>query len=412
MRAQPALATEEQGIMTTDGPFEPKIIRVVEYDNQDIVVSRYPFIYEDLDRPELSELRERYQLHRIVGAGSEFERQVALRCWRATRFPHGKHAAPEARILGPIAWNGLLFLKAAEYGSSFTCPAAAMTYIQLCLAMGWPARLIEICQAHKEWIPPSESNVAHTVSEVWSNEYRKWVLMDPDCNLHYARNRIPLSALEVHEAWMQERTDDVELVQGDPPFHSDGSMLAQGFDEPAEFKKFFAHRVMDYYHEIRVTLRNNHLSQPVYQGDQAKGWFPQLVWVDPGDRPMVMRTGKLRPYVEYSALRHDFEWTLNQAHIQVESGNLESMFTIVSRLRVNLTTVTPWFSHFEARIDDGAWRRVPASFVINMHPGINRIQARPVNHLDVTGIISTMAVELTDQTPTDASKISDKQCLV
>ena len=35
--------------------FQPKVIRVLEYDNQDIVVGKYPFIHEDMDRPELAE---------------------------------------------------------------------------------------------------------------------------------------------------------------------------------------------------------------------------------------------------------------------------------------------------------------------------------------------------------------------
>lgn len=375
-------------------------VRIVEYDNQDIVVGKYPFTTEDMDRPELAAMRDRYDLDKVAGRGSEFERQVALRCWRATRHPHGNRVTEEAKQLWKTPWNGLYFLKAAEMGCSFTCPVASMTYIQLCLAMGWPARLVEICQAGKEWIPPTEHNCAHTVSEVWSNDYRKWVLMDADCNLHYSRDGIPLSALDVHDAWVRGQADAVELVQGEPPFHSDGSLQSDDFDEPVEMKRFFANRVMDYYHEVRITLRNNHLSRPVLHADHAQGWFPQLVWVDPGDQnPMIMRTGRLRPYVHYSGVRQDFDWTLNQAHIEIESGDTRDVFSPTSKLRVNLTTVTPWFSHYEVRLDNADWVRMPSTFVLDGHPGVNRIQARPVNRYGTEGIVSTVAVELSATVP-------------
>ncbi|MBI3944573.1 MAG: hypothetical protein HY321_01515 [Armatimonadetes bacterium] len=378
---------------------QAKILRVVEYDNQDIVVGKYPFLYEDPNTPELAELRENYQLERVVGGGSEFERQVALRCWRATRFVHGIHRPEGMKVNRRMAWNALAYLEAAEQGATFTCPVAAATYVQLCLAMGWQARLVEICQASKEWIPPVEGNVAHCVSEVWSNDYRKWVLMDPDGNVHYARDGVPVSALELHDAWVNHEAEAVEMVQGDPPFRTDGSQQSKTFDVKKEFEIFFRHRVMDYYEEIRTTMRNNHFSRPSYGRDNGTGFLPQVVWTDSSSLPMVMRTGRLRPHVFYSGRREDFEWTLNQAHIELESADDKDPFAITAMLRVNLSTVTPWFSHFEVRLDDGEWRRSAATFVIRLRKGVNRIQARPVNVMGIKGIVSTVAMERDDEEP-------------
>ena len=68
----------------------------------------------------------------------------------------------------------------------------------------------------------NEGNIGHSVVEVWSHQFHKWVLLDPDLNVHYQRGGVPLSALEIHRAWVTRRWDEVRLEQGPTPFRVTG----------------------------------------------------------------------------------------------------------------------------------------------------------------------------------------------
>lgn len=363
--------------------------------NPDIVSGRFGFTHEDADEPKLRMLRDQYDLDRVVGSGGEFDQQVGLRNWRATKFKHGFHVPPECGRLGPIRWDAMLFLQAAEMGASFACPVAAIVYVQLCLAMGWPARLVEIAKADTDG-PSADGNSAHTVSEVWSNQFGKWILMDSDCNCHYSRDGVPLSALEVREAWITGDAEAVALEQGRPDNRDwDVRGLDSRYDSKQMHVDFFRHRIMDYYHTVRVTLRNNHLSQPLWPGGGGDiGFLPQVEWVDALAKPKLMWNGTVRPGVYYSGRRDDLEWRHNQVNVQLACETYGDPFKPGLLWRVTLDSVTPWFSHYEVGIDGGAWRRVPASFVWPLHVGCNQLQARSHNRMGRAGAGSVIHLEV------------------
>lgn len=367
----------------------PQRYRVVEYDNQEIVVSKYPFIHEECGRPELATMREKYELDKVVAsAKTEFERQAALRCWVRKQFPHGKKPARER--VPNIRSNCLRILEYAEKGGSFICPIFATLYIEVCLAMGYPARFLEISKPECEIIAPDVGNVGHCVAEVWSNQYGKWILMDPDSNWHYELEGVPLSALEVHDAWLNGREKDTVPVQGDPPFYTDDEWEKE---YPGIMEPYFAHQMMDYYHYVRVTLRNDYLSNPLPYGFPSRSEFnPQLHWTDSQTPPMYVYASHPMTGSHYTNLRHDFEWTLNQTHIELEAQG-EKDAQVSSLVKVMLETATPWFSHFEASIDDGEWQRSPSRFEWRLHPGINRICARSVNLYGIVGRESKIAID-------------------
>src|SRR5262249_10953796 len=52
------------------------------------------------------------------------------------------------------------------------------------------------------------------VNEVWSNEHAKWVLVDAKYDIHFERDRVPLSALDLHEAARFDGGKSVVKVQG------------------------------------------------------------------------------------------------------------------------------------------------------------------------------------------------------
>jgi len=62
-------------------------------------------------------------------------------------------------------------------------------------------------------------------------------------------------------------------------------------------------------------------------------------------------------------------------------------------LKVNFQTETPWFDHFEVRLDRKTWHNRPRNgFLWALHNGKNSVEARPVNKFGRNGIVSRIVV--------------------
>src|SRR5262249_10285997 len=88
------------------------------------------------------------------------------------------------------------------------CMHYAAVYAQACLALGLQARFV-VCS---ENITLHEGG--HFVCEVWSNDFGKWIMMDPDLDVHFEDDAGPLSALEIHRLWAQGCAQQLREVQG------------------------------------------------------------------------------------------------------------------------------------------------------------------------------------------------------
>ena len=156
----------------------PPELRIVEWQNEWIVRSAYEYDYQAKD-DMLEELREKYELDAVVAGGrTEFEQMLLLKEWVRNRWDHGWSREPEAR-------NALEILEAAELGSDFNCGYYSVTMMQSLLALGFVARRAGIAKAQSEWMALDEGNIGHSVPEVYSHDFHKWILLDADMNVHY-----------------------------------------------------------------------------------------------------------------------------------------------------------------------------------------------------------------------------------
>ena len=81
-------------------------------------------------------------------------------------------------------------IDAAEQGERFLCGNISKMLVQLIQAGGTQARTVGLQAAHS----------GHVVVELWSKQFNKWVILDPDYNVHYTDTAgKPLSALEIFE---------------------------------------------------------------------------------------------------------------------------------------------------------------------------------------------------------------------
>jgi hypothetical protein len=197
-------------------------LRIVEWQNELVAGGPYRCAHPPPDEL-LRRLREEQALDAVIApADDELGAFVLLRDWVASRFRHGF-----AGLKVPVV-DSLELLAAAADGYDFNCGYYAMLLTQSLQALGFVTRQISLCKADSEWVADDEPNIGarawsliceggdctmlmlwggwgtgHSVMEVWSHQFSKWILLDADLNLHYERRAraVPLSALEIHHAW-------------------------------------------------------------------------------------------------------------------------------------------------------------------------------------------------------------------
>ena len=375
-------------------------LAIEEFKTANIVVGNHKFDYERYEEPKLHILRETYNLDSVVqGATSEFEKFLLLRNWLA-EWQYGR----EWPARHPF--DALVILERMKKEDGHTggsCGAFGMAFVQCLLSLGFQARLLAI------WERTCVSG--HIVTEVWSNEYQKWVLMDPDYNMHYEKDGIPLSALELHNAWINNEWESVDAIKGTP--------RPKGYDVD---KPPIQHKLLDYYYHFRVTMRNDHFSN--LHGDD---FYPMLHWIDEKTPPlMIFDNGICND--RNSGRVEDFYWTLNQVAVDIHHFNdcyneissipvdfsflkLMDYFNKHKRyvtmdeipihldekrlrlLKVELETVTPHFENFLVRIDSGGFEPKPASFIWELHKGENLLEAKTRNKFGIEGPLSKARIK-------------------
>ena len=158
------------------------------------------FKFDAFDNPRLKELRERYQLESVVAPGKdEFDRQVLLLDWVNRRFL--KFGKPSSNARGAAE-----ILRAIDEGHTFFCAHYADVLVSAAASLGWIDRGLALRRPDKLGTGSTE----HSSTEIWSNQYRKWVMFDPTFGMYVEKDGQPLSALELRQEWFEH--DGQELV--------------------------------------------------------------------------------------------------------------------------------------------------------------------------------------------------------
>lgn len=133
---------------------------------------QYPIVsfeYEDIENERLRELKEKYNLDAIAGLGSDSERIINLMKWVNQLTSHTGN--PEI----PQELNALHLIDlCVSENKKLNCMMYAFILNEVCLALGYPSRVIHL-------LPYSnEQRESHWVNAVYAAELEKWVMMDPD----------------------------------------------------------------------------------------------------------------------------------------------------------------------------------------------------------------------------------------
>ena len=345
----------------------------------------YPFIYQDMTHLKVRKLYTRAGIDKMIASShTEFELIQRICNWANMHFGH-------MLPLPYAAWDAHEILDRVEKGDAFFCTYKAALFVQACNAAGITARILGINPKHK---------AAHTVTEVYSNEYRTWVVVDPWLNCYFERDGKPLSALDLHNSI--DNPEGIYLVFGENgrgleywSYKTGKAKTIPHANARTPIMEDPSKGLYEFYYDIRIVMRNDHTVHPQFKDNVyvdgfivpynprgGEWWGPQLKWSDDRTPPQITcwNTGKF----------HDFEWTLNEVEVDLKKLTVPGEPVIIE---AKFSTFTPCFSHYHLEIDG---KVVPVNgdvYVWKFKKGGNSLKIASVNAVGRKGFPSEFVLE-------------------
>ncbi len=325
------------------------------------------FKFDSFENPKLKELRTRHGLDAVVAPGKdEFERQILLLDWTHRQFKKFGHPSKDAH-------GALEILRAIDEGHTFFCSQYAQVLVSAAASLGWVDRPLAL--RRHQGVNRVGGSTEHSVTEIWSNQHRKWVMLDPTSNLHLEKDGVPLNAVEIRQEWFYRGGTNLVFVVGKERKRyrkADLPIFLQRFDgfgdltfEPDELDKY----------GFTAFIPNTDLMD---SGFDYGGMFIVKDALCEGTKWHI-RTVPAAPAT-------DPYFPIGQAALALSAEG--------GKIRASLKTLTPNFKRFEIRLDGGDWSATGDAFIWNVAAGPNRLEARTLNQFGVTGPVSTAVLEL------------------
>lgn len=321
------------------------------------------FKFDSVDNPKLRELRDRYHLTNVIAAGkSEFEQQILLMDWVHNRFK--KFGQPSIKVKGALE-----ILQGIENNETFFCTQYAQLFVSAAASLGWVDRVLAL-RRHQD--RPGTGSTEHSTTEIWSNQYRKWVMLDPTSNMFLEKNGIPLNAWEIRDEWFNYSGTNLTFVIGKE------QKKYRKADLPIFLKRFpgFGDLAIDPYELDKYGFI---------------GYIPNTDLMDSGfdygnmfitkDHHCNGTTWHKRKNPKNPATEPYFP--INQATLTLteQSGHLVA----------TLSTLTPNFSHFEVNREN-EWFKTKETLQLLLKPGVNKFKFRSTNLFGSVGPDSVLTV--------------------
>jgi hypothetical protein len=161
--------------------------------------------YENLRHPRVQELRRKYRLDAVVaGETDEFRRILLLRQWIKSQI-----AINDANP-APARDDAFSILDAARADGGFHCAHFSLVQQAVLNAFGYVTRRLGAGPGLND--PKFWGH--HGINEVWVNDLCKWVLTDAKYDLHFEKDGLPLSALEIRDELLADGGVNVQRAYG------------------------------------------------------------------------------------------------------------------------------------------------------------------------------------------------------
>jgi hypothetical protein len=350
------------------------------------------FLYDTFENPKLKALREGEKLADVVAAGkTEFDKQLLLMHWDYKRFK--KFGGPTSKADGALD-----ILKAVDAGDTFYCAHYASVLVSAAASLGWVDRPLgfKLCEPNHCIGKAGQGYTEHGATEIWSNQYGKWVMLDPTFDVYVEKAGVPLNAWEIRQAWFYGEANALDFVVGDQGKHYKLKDFPLRLPHPGSTGNFpLEARTFDVYGHLMFSTNTNSMDAP----GETK------------DRPAFICKDALCDGVKWHTRNnpkdpaHEPYFPLGQAALRISPAADGA-----AKLAVQVDTMTPNFANYRYRVDGGNWvdgaaggaapatgemaKRGPALAIDwPLKAGVNSLEVVTVNKFGVEGTPSKVVLE-------------------
>lgn len=291
------------------------------------------FIFEDFNHPKLKELVKEENLTAVVKKGAtDFDKILLLKEWvrKQLKQPGTSASYPP--------WDALVLLDWVRGKKvQVLCGHYAVLFVQSLTGLGMPARYVDLS---------TEDNQGHFVTEVWSDDFKKWILVDPYSDLYYQREGVPLSGLSLHLAYVNHNFKGIEIVS------------------TKEIKNITNENDLKVFYNYSIVLRNNHITQPVNLFDKVVNVTSNIVVTHMWDDKKVKYEGLMNQSLFY--------WAPNICIITVKEKNTQA-----GTVMLNFRTLVEETEKFLV-LCNGRYTISGSDYLWQLEKGFNELNVTPL----------------------------------
>ena len=333
------------------------------------------FYHESYGEPEFDSLLAEFDYDETAKKGTtEFQQQCLLMNWQYYKIPFN---APDNVCVRQALCT---LRKAIHEGQPFHCVNMSATFMQCALSLGWTVRIINL---------PS-----HTTTEIWSNQYKKWVYMEVTWNVHVEdKNGIPLSLAEARAEYARNNAEDIVYVFGVGDNENRFTYKDMPYDRPQDknsvydsSRKIYRDYLMFLCRPFYVG-RNNFLTTTNHFGtgysivddisQHMTDWIN--IWLQRGNNKKFNEENLHQLY-------HD----VNRTDVAIKKLTEDNV--IISLDAFGYNNYTPNFKEFQIRKNGGPWTKIEKEFNYQLNNDIDSLEFRSRNKWDVSGPVTSIAV--------------------
>ena len=313
--------------------------------------------FENYYSPRVRELRNRYGLDAVVaGETDEWKRILLLRHWIKSSIAIDNENPTKTR------GDTFAILDAALSGGKFHCTHFSIVQHAVLNSFGYVTRRLGCGPGLKE------DGGHHGVNEVWVNKFNRWVLIDAKYDVHFEKNQMPLSALDIrNEIWRDGAQSVVRVVGPDRRPMTPDPETGKWETRPDTYRWCSWETSTNRF----TTFPATSTSTLIMLQDET---FKKNTWYRDGKPHWAYDT----PYMILTTRRDWIEWTPNviNSKVAVKAG----------KARVFLSSCTPNFRSFQIKAGDDTWRDCGEEVELPLaKKGRNRFTFRTINLFGVTG---------------------------
>jgi tetratricopeptide (TPR) repeat protein len=348
-----------------------KVYDVAVWNNPDIP-SQVLFTFGDYESPSYRKLRSKYPLTQLIKDGkTEFEQHRSVMNWVHNLWQHSSYGI--AKQCSALAI--LDEMKRPNF-TGFRCIEYCVVLCEVLQALGFPARTVEIGRDGVSY----GIGKSHFVVEVWNNDLRKWVLLDPQNNVVWIdqSSQMPLNANEIRERWIKATNDSALIAPQLPSLHCivGESLWQRTAFNSTEWLKYFYHLFYPLDNRSFIASLEKLSKINLLAPDQK----PELAYQQRvQDLQITRRINQVYP-------------ALNRVHIDIKSVAGKTSTKTSHTLEAVFTTSMPWFDHYSIECNGVTVNQKNNTYSWKLAAGSNTLVVQGVNKAGIASAHSRIVL--------------------